>query len=90
MTVRGVVLENVTITPVAGLTFETTLTATVYGLSGKTVAWTIDGSDFGYTITAVEETVPSGSSARRYRKAQLGYTTDGNAEYHRYRGRQIQ
>ena len=63
LTVRGVVLENVTITPVAGLTFETTLTATVYGLSGKTVAWTIDGSDFGYTITAVEETVPSGSSA---------------------------
>ena len=58
LTVRGVVLEDVTITPVAGLTFETTLTATVYGLNGKTVAWATSGSA-AYTIEAVDTTTDS-------------------------------
>ena len=62
LTVRGVVLEDVNFAPVAGQTFATTLTATVYGLYGEGIAWAITSSDFGYTVTAVETTVPTGSS----------------------------
>lgn len=62
LTVRGVALEDVTFAPVAGQEFITTLTATVYGLPGESIAWAISGSDFGYTLTAAEATVPTGSS----------------------------
>ena len=62
LTVRGVLLEDVTFAPVAGQPFATTLTATVYGLPGERIAWAISGSDFGYTLTAAEATVPTGSS----------------------------
>lgn len=62
LTVRGVVLEDVNFAPVAGQAFAATLTATVYGLYGESIAWAITSSDFGYTVTAVETTVPTGSS----------------------------
>lgn len=62
LTVRGVVLEDVNFAPVAGQEFTTTLTATVYGLPGESIAWAITSADFGYTVTKVETTVPTGSS----------------------------